>query len=95
MRKALGGLDTSRRIFAALGEQTNVSLPGYDLKHAKERAAYCKDVIRVSEKRIHETDVLEKQRNERLEAIKEAKVKAEAEKAEAEVCVSTVQTSLF
>ncbi|KAJ3411804.1 protein required for normal CLN1 and CLN2 G1 cyclin expression [Chytridiales sp. JEL 0842] len=84
MRKALAGLDSSRQIFQSLGEQPNTPGAGYDLKHAKERAAYCKDVARVSEKRIHETDVLEKQRNERLAAIKEEKMKVEAEKAEEE-----------
>ncbi|KAJ3191335.1 protein required for normal CLN1 and CLN2 G1 cyclin expression [Irineochytrium annulatum] len=83
LKKAVLGLEASRRMFSALGEAA-VPSPGYDLKQAKERATYCKDVLRMSDKKIHETEVLEKQRQERLEMIKQEKIRADREKAEKE-----------
>ena len=40
----------------------------------------------MSEKKIHETSVLEKQREERLKIILEEKIRVDKEKAEIEVC---------
>lgn len=58
---------------------------GYDIKQAKDRADYCKDVKRVSDKKIHETEVLEKQRAERLQAIKEEQMRNELRHRQEEV----------
>ena len=54
------------------------------MKHAKERANYCKDVKRVGEKKIHETDILERQRIERLLSIEEEQKRLEREQGELE-----------
>ncbi|KAI8833048.1 hypothetical protein BC829DRAFT_448805 [Chytridium lagenaria] len=81
LRKATKGLEVSRSF---LGDRADTQHPGYDVKHAKERASYCKDVARVSEKKIHETDVLEKQKEERLKAIKESQQKIALDKIEKE-----------
>ena len=58
---------------------------GYDIKYAKERANYCAAVAKQSLKKIHETEVLEREKIARLEMLREDKVRKEEEKAEAEV----------
>ncbi|KAJ3083845.1 protein required for normal CLN1 and CLN2 G1 cyclin expression [Rhizoclosmatium hyalinum] len=83
LKKSLEGLETSQKIFAVLGDKKESNL-GYDVKLAKERAAYCKDLQRVSEKKIHETTVLEEQRKERLLAIKQEQMRIEQAQLEKE-----------
>jgi RNA polymerase-associated protein CTR9 len=85
LKQAAAGLETSRLMFSALGEMVSSSSLGYDVKHAKERANYCKDVKRVADKKIHETEVLEKQTEERLEAIRMQQRKREEEQKDKEV----------
>ncbi|KAJ3215841.1 protein required for normal CLN1 and CLN2 G1 cyclin expression [Dinochytrium kinnereticum] len=85
LQKAMNGLEISRKfdpIFTSLAERADGQHYGYDIKHARERASYCKDVSRMSEKKIHETGVLEKQKEERLKAIKEDQMKLALEKDE-------------
>ncbi|KAI8618306.1 hypothetical protein BC830DRAFT_1166288 [Chytriomyces sp. MP71] len=83
LQKALEGLHASRRIFDGLGTKSSQSSLGYDIKQARERASYCKDVQRSTEKRIHESTVLERERTERLRAIREAQQKVETAEQEA------------
>ncbi|KAJ3071353.1 protein required for normal CLN1 and CLN2 G1 cyclin expression [Podochytrium sp. JEL0797] len=83
LKKSLEGVDCSHRIFSMLSEKKEPNL-GYDCKQAKERADYCNDVQRASERKIHETSVLEDQRSERLQAIKSEQLRIEQEQAEKE-----------
>ncbi len=64
---------------------TDESKLKYDVKRAKERAMFCSTVRKASEKKIHEAEVLQRQRNERLKAIKEKKYLLEAEQKREEV----------
>ena len=69
-----------------MGEKKDdLSVLGYDTKHATERALYCKDVKRISDKKIHEAGVLERQNAERLEAIRSEQQKKQALRFEQEV----------
>ncbi|KAJ3327759.1 protein required for normal CLN1 and CLN2 G1 cyclin expression [Blyttiomyces sp. JEL0837] len=82
LEKAITGLDFSQKLFTFLGAKDGQSNLGYDIKQAKERASYCKEVLRISEKKIHETEVLERQREERIEAIKQEKLAKERQREE-------------
>ncbi|KAJ3237868.1 protein required for normal CLN1 and CLN2 G1 cyclin expression [Chytriomyces hyalinus] len=80
LKEALDGLHASKRIFTGLADRKDIaqgtptSVIGYDIKQAKERASYCKDVQRSTEKRIHESTVLERERTARLKAIRDAQL---------------------
>ncbi|KAJ3248148.1 protein required for normal CLN1 and CLN2 G1 cyclin expression [Chytriomyces hyalinus] len=88
LKEALDGLHASRRIFTGLADRKDIaqgtptSVIGYDVKQAKERASYCKDVQRSTEKRIHESTVLERERTARLKAIRDAQLAHEAAEVE-------------
>ncbi|KAI9331952.1 hypothetical protein BDR26DRAFT_869739 [Obelidium mucronatum] len=84
LRKAVAGLEASERIFKVLGEKSANPTLGYDVKQAIDRKDYCKDLLRVAEKKIHETSVLEEQKKLRLQAIKEEQIKIEQAQAEKE-----------
>nr|KAJ3106522.1 protein required for normal CLN1 and CLN2 G1 cyclin expression [Phlyctochytrium planicorne] len=84
LHKAMKGLEVSRKTFTFLSENVDERKRGYDVKHAKERASYCKDVTRISEKKIHETDILERQKEERLRAIRDDQMRLAKEKEEKE-----------
>ncbi|KAJ3025557.1 UNVERIFIED_CONTAM: protein required for normal CLN1 and CLN2 G1 cyclin expression [Siphonaria sp. JEL0065] len=84
LKKAVEGLEASQRIFTVLGEKTAHQSLGYDVKQANDRRDYCKDLLRVAEKKIHETSVLEEQKQIRLQAIKEQQMKIEQAQAEKE-----------
>ncbi|KAJ3053421.1 protein required for normal CLN1 and CLN2 G1 cyclin expression [Rhizophlyctis rosea] len=62
MRRAVEGVDAAERIFTGLANIENGQ--GYDRVHARERAKYCADVKRMSEKKIHEAEVLNRTREE-------------------------------
>lgn len=70
LKLGLERLDSSEKYFKFLGQQDPNMKYGYDVKRASERAIYCKGVKKVSEKKIHETEVLQRQREERLLEIK-------------------------
>ncbi|KAJ3223457.1 protein required for normal CLN1 and CLN2 G1 cyclin expression, partial [Clydaea vesicula] len=78
--KAAEGLETSRKLFAGLSEIPPSSYLGYDVNHARERGNYCKDVKRATDKKIHETEVLERMNKERMEALIEEQKKLEEQK---------------
>ncbi|KAI8824560.1 uncharacterized protein EV422DRAFT_565249 [Fimicolochytrium jonesii] len=80
MHRALQGIDTAERIFGALANRAPESRPNYNIAHASHRKAYCKDVRKLSEKKIHETTTLERQREERKERIREEQKAREEEK---------------
>ncbi|KAJ3299975.1 protein required for normal CLN1 and CLN2 G1 cyclin expression [Borealophlyctis nickersoniae] len=71
LKKAMIGLEASERLFSGL-ESMEGAL-GYDKTHARERAKYCKDVKRISEKKIHETEILEMQREKKIAEMEERK----------------------
>ncbi|KAJ3357536.1 protein required for normal CLN1 and CLN2 G1 cyclin expression [Entophlyctis luteolus] len=75
-------LTEKKRLFAYLGDKKDSH--GYDAKLARERASYSKDLQRLSEKKIHETSVLEEQQIERLQAIKLEQQRVERSQMEAE-----------
>jgi RNA polymerase-associated protein CTR9 len=80
LKSALRDIDISANLFKFL---TNVKpLPSlkYDVARAKERAAFCSTVRKVTEKKIHECEVLQRQREERLHEIREMKKEAELER---------------
>jgi hypothetical protein len=52
---------------------------GIDPKLVEDREKYCKEVKRVTEKKIHETKTLERLRNERVLSIQEARKAKEME----------------
>jgi len=82
LEKALAGLEVSRIMFQGLSEKSKDLKLGYDIKHATERFHYCKEVRRVTEKKIHEVQVLKNERERRLKEIKE--VQEEFERAQIE-----------
>ncbi|KAI9351738.1 hypothetical protein DFJ73DRAFT_830705 [Zopfochytrium polystomum] len=67
LRKAVRGLTSCQRIFDYLGSKTDVRHPGFDIKHAQERAKFCKDVQRMAEKKLHETEEKRRLESERAE----------------------------
>jgi flagellar biosynthesis GTPase FlhF len=71
LKAGLNRLDLSEKLFKFLSLEPIEKKMVYDVKRAAERALYCKGVKKVSEKKIHETEVLLRQREERLEEIKE------------------------
>ncbi|KAI8901967.1 hypothetical protein BC833DRAFT_575185 [Globomyces pollinis-pini] len=77
MQKALKDLIASEDLFnwlalpqKPIGDSKPVN-PGYDLKKAKDRAEYSKGLKSVTEKKIHQTEVLARENHERLMEIKE------------------------
>ncbi|KAH9247786.1 hypothetical protein BASA84_001432 [Batrachochytrium salamandrivorans] len=70
LRNAVIGLDLSESIFNELSKHKPSSRLGYDVEQAKERANYSKGVRRTTEKKIHETEVLDSQREMRLAEIR-------------------------
>lgn len=85
LRQSLENLQTSAKNFQFLGEQKQDAFFGYDIKRAQERSVYCSSVRKVTEKKIHETEVLQRQREERLAEIKLKKAKDLEEKLAREV----------
>ncbi|KAJ3075185.1 hypothetical protein HK102_005657, partial [Quaeritorhiza haematococci] len=82
LRKAQEGLHSTRVIFAGLGARSAEPHPGYDIKHAIERAKYSEDVGRVTKRRVHECEVFERQREERMKEIRELQRQREEKEAE-------------
>ncbi|KAI9093773.1 hypothetical protein DFS34DRAFT_630286 [Phlyctochytrium arcticum] len=80
MHRAMDGIDAAEKIFTALSARTPDSRPNYNITHATHRKTYCKDVRKLSEKKIHETSTLERQREERKERIREEQRAREEEK---------------
>nr|KAJ3422192.1 protein required for normal CLN1 and CLN2 G1 cyclin expression [Polyrhizophydium stewartii] len=70
LREAVIGLETSEKIFDELSKRRADASLGYDVERARERANYSKGVRRVTEKKIHETEVLDRQREDRLADIR-------------------------
>jgi RNA polymerase-associated protein CTR9 len=68
-----------------LAELQNVDPKVLDVEKAKERAKYSKAVRKSLEKKIHESEVLLRQREERLQEIKAKKLAAEQELKEKQV----------
>lgn len=71
LKVGLHRLELSEKLFKLLSLEPVDKKMAYDVKRAAERALYCKGVKKVSEKKIHETEVLLRQREERLREIKE------------------------
>ncbi|KAI8911998.1 hypothetical protein DFJ77DRAFT_512018 [Powellomyces hirtus] len=80
MHAAKEGIKTAERLLIALAARTPESRPNYSLEHATLRRDYCADVRKLSEKKIHETTTLERQREERKEMIREEQKAREEEK---------------
>ncbi|KAJ3019766.1 protein required for normal CLN1 and CLN2 G1 cyclin expression [Thoreauomyces humboldtii] len=80
MHIAMDGINTAERLLEALAARTPESRPNYSLEHAIQRRDYCKDVRKLSEKKIHETTTLERQREERKEAIRDEQRAREEQK---------------
>lgn len=59
---------------------------GYSTSRAAERAKMAAQIITLVTRKVHETEVLERQKRERLEDMKEARQKAEQLKIDMEVC---------
>ncbi|KAJ8330997.1 hypothetical protein BDV3_002880 [Batrachochytrium dendrobatidis] len=70
LRSAVIGLEASEKTFEELSKHKPNPQLGYDVERAKERAKYSKGVRRTTEKKIHETEVLDSQREERLAEIR-------------------------
>ncbi len=68
-----------------MAELQNVDPKVLDVEKAKERAKYSKAVRKSLEKKIHESEVLLRQREERLQEIKAKKLAAEQELKEKQV----------
>ena len=74
--------DNNIRIFSDLAKELpKKSLP-FSLSNANGRAEFVSVVIRILNKKIHETETLDRIKNERLEEMKIAREKSEAEKKE-------------
>ncbi|KAJ3371948.1 hypothetical protein HDU91_004814 [Kappamyces sp. JEL0680] len=80
LKRALGDIERSERLFSFLGTVPSKTTGKYDSKRASERALFSNTVRKVSEKKIHEAEVLQRQKNERLKEIREMKERAELEK---------------
>ncbi|KAJ3187436.1 protein required for normal CLN1 and CLN2 G1 cyclin expression [Gaertneriomyces sp. JEL0708] len=80
MKRAMKGIDAAERIFEGLAARKPETRPNYNITHAGHRKTYCKDVRKLSEKKIHETTTLERQRQERRQIIKEEQRKREETK---------------
>ncbi|KAJ3269385.1 protein required for normal CLN1 and CLN2 G1 cyclin expression [Terramyces sp. JEL0728] len=78
MRESAKDLGIAEKVFHFLGSIKGENL-GYDAPKARERAVYCKGVGKISEKKIHETEVLFRQKHERLQEIKEKQLRQEQE----------------
>jgi hypothetical protein len=80
---ALIDLDKSQIVFQQLSEKLNPV--GFSAKQAKERADYSTAVRRITEKKIHEAEVFQKQRDERLTEMKQRQTDREILQKNAEV----------
>ena len=80
LKAVLQDIEVSSRFFKFLAAAAPDPSLKYDVARAKERAAFCNTVRKVSEKKIHEAEVLQRQREERLREIREMKREAEMEK---------------
>lgn len=67
------------RIFKFLASFPASSALKYDPSRAKERATFCAAVRKSAEKNIHQSEVMKRQREERLMEIRERKKQAEIE----------------
>ncbi|KND04495.1 uncharacterized protein SPPG_00223 [Spizellomyces punctatus DAOM BR117] len=84
MHRATEGIETAEKIFTALASRDPEHRPNYNITHAMHRKTYCKDVRKLSEKKIHETATLERQREERKERIREEQRLREEQKLQKE-----------
>ncbi|KAI8919694.1 hypothetical protein BC831DRAFT_480363 [Entophlyctis helioformis] len=95
LKRAAEGLEVSEKIFEELGKRKPEPTLAYDVERARERANYSRGVRRVTDKKIHETEVLEKQREQRLAEIVAKREEAlEAKRREEEAKKSEEQRRL-
>lgn len=80
LTEAIADLDKSQKVFAELASKKNPV--GYNSTKAKERETYSAATRRVSEKKIHEAEVFQKQRQERLMEMKQRQIAREMEQQE-------------
>ncbi|KAJ3040687.1 protein required for normal CLN1 and CLN2 G1 cyclin expression [Rhizophlyctis rosea] len=82
MKQTMKGVEVAEKIFNGLaGFEKGV---GYDKGQARERAKYCHDVKRNSEKKMHETEVLKRSEAERIRDMEEAAIREKQEREERE-----------
>ena len=80
LKVALSGLLEAQKSFAEIMNIKPGPGLGFDPEHAKTRSEYCNAIKRICEKKIHETQVLERQREERLIEMKKKQEEDEIEK---------------
>jgi RNA polymerase-associated protein CTR9 len=83
LKEGLEGLNYSERIFEELAQKE--APIGYSTKQAKERAEFSSALRRVTEKKIHEAEIFQKQRQDNLNDIKTRQLELEREALQKEV----------
>jgi hypothetical protein len=80
MKESLKGLENSERIFKELVDLPKEQQTGYSVKHAQGRLAFSNSALRIIQRKIHETEVMERQKLERVQDMQEARKKLEIER---------------
>ncbi|TPX31427.1 hypothetical protein SmJEL517_g05256 [Synchytrium microbalum] len=80
MEEALQGLELSRSTFSALAQIDPAQHDGsYDIKAALQRADFCEKVKRETEKKMHETKTLDRERTLKMQMLEEERAKKREE----------------